>query len=321
MKWSLCSWVWQVEQPLYLGMPPAKSLNRCRLYLPARAMHGAVTAELARIHYEESHADFSESGEDPDYGKFGREVGVSCRFTYLYPAVKHNDRFETWLPEFDEKKGGLCWCKGGEEGEKISDREFRRQLLSTKASTAINTDSDAALDGSLHETECITTRWPKTDATISSAVYLSGYVFLRDNAFLQKLQNLETLWVGGDSRYGLGKIRRVSWEQINPDDARIFMSPVELTEPSPCVKADRVFAHAYSDLPLRGMKEILGGWNIKNPWKQERDYAVWVPGSSVVINQDGKNKTARWSIDTYGFWESTMDQLNIKTLTPLEAGS
>jgi hypothetical protein len=56
---------------------PGRALNRCRLYLPARAMHGAVTSELARLNGEEK-AKF------PDYGKFGKEVGENCRFTYLF---------------------------------------------------------------------------------------------------------------------------------------------------------------------------------------------------------------------------------------------
>ncbi|GIW70798.1 MAG: hypothetical protein KatS3mg102_0340 [Planctomycetota bacterium] len=48
MSWSLFRWTWQLESPLYVGMPPAGSLNRCRLYVPARALWGAVTAEIAR---------------------------------------------------------------------------------------------------------------------------------------------------------------------------------------------------------------------------------------------------------------------------------
>lgn len=49
MTWALHYWSWQLDGPLYVGAPPAGSLNRARLYVPARALWGAVTAELARL--------------------------------------------------------------------------------------------------------------------------------------------------------------------------------------------------------------------------------------------------------------------------------
>ena len=48
MSWSLQRWTWLLESPLFVGTTPAGSLNRCRLYVPARALWGAMTAELSR---------------------------------------------------------------------------------------------------------------------------------------------------------------------------------------------------------------------------------------------------------------------------------
>ncbi len=48
MSWTLYRWTWRLESPLFVGAPPAGSLNRCRLYVPSRALWGALTAELAR---------------------------------------------------------------------------------------------------------------------------------------------------------------------------------------------------------------------------------------------------------------------------------
>lgn len=48
MTWSLFRWVWRLEAPLHVGIPPAGSLDRCRLYLPARNLWAALTAALAR---------------------------------------------------------------------------------------------------------------------------------------------------------------------------------------------------------------------------------------------------------------------------------
>ena len=100
MSWSLFRWVWRLEAPLFVGMSPAGALNRCRPYVPARALWGAVTAEIARL----------KSGESfPNYEGVGGEVKRSCRFTYLFPAEKRDGRFLAWLPKFEKEKG-LRWC-------------------------------------------------------------------------------------------------------------------------------------------------------------------------------------------------------------------
>jgi hypothetical protein len=76
VNWRLFRWVWQLEAPLHVGMPPSGSLNRCRLYVPARALWGALTAEVAR-----------RAGNDfPSYaGGWAGHPG-DARLTYLYPA-------------------------------------------------------------------------------------------------------------------------------------------------------------------------------------------------------------------------------------------
>lgn len=82
MSWSLHRWVWQLEAPLYVGMPPAGTLNRCRLYVPARAIWAAITADLAR------------NGRNgfPKYAELGKQLREQARFTYLFPAEHLGDR-------------------------------------------------------------------------------------------------------------------------------------------------------------------------------------------------------------------------------------
>jgi hypothetical protein len=84
MTWTALQWVWRLDAPLFLGMPPAGALNRCRPYLSARAMHGAVTSELARLNGEGK-------SKFPDYGKFGKEVGVKLSF-HLSLSVREKKR-------------------------------------------------------------------------------------------------------------------------------------------------------------------------------------------------------------------------------------
>jgi hypothetical protein len=306
MSWSVYYWVWRLEEPVYIGMSPAKSLSRCRPYLPARTMHGAVTAELARLSFDENPKLLSE----PDYGKFGWEIGISCRFTYLYPAKKTEDHFVPWLPKYvmhptspELRRSGLCWFLDAvPDDPPQSDRDFRRCLMDALASTAVASEHDSALDGSLHETEYINTKWRRCDKKEgSSQVYFVGYVFLKNNAFLQKIQSVETLWIGGDSRYGLGKIQRVVWEP--QDNSRVFGASVYLDDAcAPVLKTNHVLAHAYSDLPLWGMKELVGGWNIKKPWiHQGQELPAWSPGSLTCKEEQC------WMIDTYGIWRASSD--------------
>jgi len=85
MSWTLYRWVWRLEAPLFLGMPPSGSLNRCRLYVPACNLWGALTAELAQRRAEacgrrlaggvtvENPVDHDRPGEEAE--PLGREIG------------------------------------------------------------------------------------------------------------------------------------------------------------------------------------------------------------------------------------------------------
>lgn len=291
MSWNVYHWVWRLEAPLYIGMPPAGMLNRCRLYVPARVMHGAITAELART---------LKNGDFPDYGKMGQETGLNCRFTYLYPAEKINSNYHAWLPGFVEGKG-LAWQRqNNDSGQKeIPDREFRNRLLDSRPGTAINPDTDTAEDRSLRETECINSFWRDQSGKQSAQVYLLGYVFLRENSFLKQLQNINILFIGGDTRYGLGKISLIKF-----DPAReVFEKCVGQVEDQPVIKSGYALGHVPvydkdANKTMRGIKEQIGGWDIDKLW--EENHLSWVPGSCM-------DKEVHWMIDTYGFWVTNAD--------------
>lgn len=296
MSWNLHRWTWRLEAPLYIGMPPAGMLNRCRLYVPARAVHGAVTAELARI-------GKNENGGFPDYGKMGQETGLNCRFTYLYPAEKVGENYYAWLPRFEKEKG-LVWRRQDRwEDDKsvFTDRKFRNQLLDSRPGTAIDPDTSTAEDNTLRETECINPWWRQNACheKESSPVYLLGYIFLKENGFSKQLESIETLFIGGDTRYGLGRIRRIKYDPAQD----IFEQSVELNEEQPVIKSNYALGHVpvYDqevNQNLHGQKERTGGWDIDKLW--EEDHLSWVPGSCL-------EKEARWKIDTYGFWVTNAD--------------
>lgn len=277
--WTLYKWIWRLESPLYIGMPPAGSLNRCRLYVPSRVIHGALAAEFARL------KDIS----FPDYGKLGHELALNCRFTYLYPTEKVGNEYKTWLPYYREMKG-LRWSCGGVD---LVDREFRNLLLSTIAGTAITPDTDSALDGSLHETECINPFWRARDGKETEAhpVYLAGYIFLRNNGFRKQLESSDVHFLGGDTRYGFGKVRLKKFEACE----NVFGKDVALDGEHPVIKSEYSWGHAIAEnnSKIWGQKELLGGWEQGKSWQGELS---WCPGSYLE---------SRWEIekDKYGYWK------------------
>ena len=295
MTWSLFRWVWRLEAPLFIGMSPAGALNRCRPYVPARALWGAVTAEIARL----------KSGESfPNYEGVGGEVKRSCRFTYLFPAEKRDGRFLAWLPKFEKEKG-LRWHLQG-CGESRSDRDFRRRLLDTRPGTAIMPESDSALEGSLRHTECIGPWWRDSNSQGETAapVLLLGYVFWQDSNFHRQLQDIETLFIGGDTRYGLGKIRRID---TLSDDTAVFGKPVRPDREHPEIGSDIVLGHAPEgggDEGMQGAKELLGGWDRGSPWKEGK--LAWAPGSCDTKHTEAK--PVYWSIDREGYWARRDDR-------------
>jgi hypothetical protein len=286
MTWTALQWVWRLEAPLFIGMPPAGALNRCRPYVPARALWGAVTAEISR----------SRNGESfPDYGKLGWEVALNCRFTYLFPAEKRGGNFLVWLPKYEKTKG-LCW-RHHDGDESLSDRDFRRRLLASRPGTAIAPESDSASEGTLRETECINPWWRDPNCQgETNAMLLLGYVFLRDNGFRRQLDNIDTLFVGGDTRYGLGKICHVGWPEL-PGDLSVFGKRVHLDREHPEIQSDIVWGHALEGgqpqiQAMQGVKELLGGWDQGSPW---RGALTWAPGSFL-------ERSTAWSIDNFGYW-------------------
>lgn len=286
MTWSLYRWTWRLESPLYLGMPPAGSVNRCRLYVPARAVWGAVTAELARL----------EGDNDQRYAEVGKELRSDARFSYLYPAELVGKEWLAWLPEYRERDG-LVWVREAANAA-LGDRPFRRLLLWTRPATAIDPNTDSALDGSLRETECVQPHWRRGDDSSGSPAGMAGYVFLRNGEDLAKrLSGLGTLFVGGDTRYGLGRIERVAMEPASA----FFGATVALDDGEPHVSTERALGHALAPdgTPMWGELEAIRGWDMTGQQPGRRiSGPVWTPGSKIV----GEGSIPRFRIDQHGLW-------------------
>lgn len=299
MTWSLFRWIWRVEGPVHIGTVPAGSLNRCRLYVPARALWGALTAELAR----------HEAGNgDPDYCDVGKRLRRGARFTYLYPAEYDGKEWRAWLPRYEEDKG-LVWKREDrrDDDDGLSDRRMRARLVSTRAATAIDPDSDAAAEGSLRETECINTHWRNEDGTPAGPVALKGYVLTRADS-KSNLAKLEAITVGGDSRYGLGRLRRIPGMDVA---SQIFNLDTLLEREQLVVATETLLAHGKVNFQpkdnnsngsgnapaaiIHGEQEAIGGWDYGNSDVQSIAGPLWSPGSKT-------RSLKKWVITDEGTW-------------------
>jgi len=286
VSWSLYRWVWQLESPLFIGMPPSGSLNRCRLYVPARTVWGALTAELAR----------KDSSDFPKYVEKGKKLCEQARFTYLFPAELSKNRWVPWLPMF-EPGVGLVWRRETQKCE--TDRVFRSRLLDARPGTAIEATADAAAEGSLRETECISEFWRAGDEEQAKPVGLVGYVFCRDDAIAGEISQIDRLFLGGDTRYGLGRVRKVDWEKASD----VFGAQPKLDQDAPCVCSDTVWAHVcqHNGGPgMIGALECLAGWDRAGNTGLTRldKRPLWTPGSKT-----SGNAKAGWKITAHGFWQ------------------
>lgn len=291
MTWSLYRWVWQLESPLHIGMPPAGILSRTRLYVPARALWGALTAEMAR----------RQSSSLLDYQAMGERLQKQTRLSYLFPAEKVGEEWLAWLPEYREEKG-LMWIR--EDGSRSKeDRIFRRWLLAARSGTAIAPDSDTAQEGSLREHEVLNafSYWDdeapsRREVPSPRSVGLVGYVFLADGADKELLE-IERIFIGGDTRYGLGRLKRVI--ELTPS-SKFFGEAVDLAVSDPVVTTSRVLAHTVARAPFCGAMEHLAGWDIISSGLKQLAL-TWVPGSKSM-DENGDDKQANFSIQGDGLW-------------------
>lgn len=252
-------------------------------------MWGALTAELSRRE--------AQNGKEPQYQTVGESLLKDYRFTYLYPAEQVEKDWRAWLPTYREGVG-LTWAREDQKEGFVGDRQFRRRLLSTRLSTSIAAGTDSAEDGSLRETECIETRW--RDA---GPVAMVGYVFMRTAkankgypAERRRLDGVDTLFVGGDTRYGLGRLRRATFDYVKKGGA--FGGAVTLDADAPQVTLCNTWAHAHGQASLCGALELLGGWDRGTLRSLDQTAHLWQPGSHASTE-------TTWAIGADGVWRAT----------------
>jgi hypothetical protein len=306
-EWNAFRLIMQLDSPLHCGYRALGNMKQTRPYLPGSALWGAVSARIAR--------DFL-SGK---YESAGAWVNHYLRFSYLFPSTGAEEV--------------TLWPWGETEPE------FAWEFLSSYSSTSLR-DGRSKLDGSLHELEQIL-----PISRSGKPVYLVGYVWLRADdssgssgsdpakALLQlrdgRPNNLAgtflRLQLGGERRYGSGRIRTVEFQPVGENtslfdfwvttqSSDVFVSPAN-DNLSP------LFAHtvdqtsggarfvdgALEPLMLRRICEgEKHGYNLTKP------VVCWAPGTLARLASG-----MRFTIGDGGIWylHSRADQRRAQAAT------
>ncbi len=269
MAWKMFRWVWKVKSPINIGTAPAGILNRTRLYIPARTIWGALTAELSR---DTAGSSF------PDYISIGENLLQNVRFSYLFPAEKIGDEYAMWYSEYSD---GLVWKREDTPNDDKPNRDFKSKILYSFPSTSIDPKSDSAEEGTLRELECIQPYWQISNHYPPPEMFMVGYVFIADESVQNQVFSIKKLMVGADTRYGFGHIELVK----HPEASRFLDYEVELNHTNPRIKSNIAFGHIMPDphFKFKGDFEVLEGRYLQRIYTQG---LTWKPGTKVDSDQD-----------------------------------
>ncbi len=135
------------------------------------------------------------------------------------------------------------------------------------------------------------TRWRAGSPSARDPVALVRYVFLKDMP-ASDFDAATILFVGGDIRYGLGRLRRVEFE----DADTVFGARPAINGGEPLVSSSRLLGHGISTREVYGAREALTGWDRTAPDPLMSIAALrWAPGSRT-------REDVTWAIDQEGTW-------------------
>lgn len=283
-----------METPLHSGWIRVGNIQRTRLYVTARTIWGALTARITRILGNENYLGIGES------------VNKHLRISYFYPCFD-KEGIETATPVY--QNGDLCYEVN--KYKLLSEEEMERLLVTSYASTAIESRTLGASYGSLHEIELLSHRTiygiDKSDFSINagSNVYLAGYIF-ESSEIPTELKSvwykaLKEIQLGGERAYGFGRLFFL--EDSFEDTSDIFGCKVSTDRNDPVIKLDSnspILAHAITDNNLQGVAEpfvcretdnTTGKFGVKHSVN-----ICWTPGSVL-------EESMKFSINDFGLWK------------------
>jgi hypothetical protein len=279
MTWHLFRVMYELHSPLHIGYHKVGNVQRTRYYIPARNLWAAVTERLTRSGFSTPNAP------QGDYQRIGDWVKRHCAFGYFFVC----DGDTLLYPHYAQD--GLCYGH-------LSAAEFERRWLSAHVTTALDAATTSAETGSLHEVEFIAPHYRIKDGNEEQVkrTSIGGWVFLSDEGVdmlgdeAKWRARLGDLQVGGERRYGFGRLRLRCWTTDQT------LADVEVTldglRPQISVQATKpLLAHTLAcDVKARGMIEPLVGRETVGDSRSvgqrlTRGQVCWVPGSVVEGNE------------------------------------
>lgn len=182
-------------QPIHIGIGRYGVISETRIFIPGWTMWGALTKKYNQLL---KNVDLSKNQE------------LFNEITCFYPAFKSNS-FEPLLPQ---------WKNGEFYLGSYSEAAFRARFVDTFVSTAVVPLSRMAKDESLHEINIILPSIKKEfSEEINKELFWVGIVKISEDVIKEVKKKLTEnppleLIIGGDSRYGFGKVILEKVEKI-----------------------------------------------------------------------------------------------------------
>ena len=249
-NWNGYKIVFRLLSPLHTGYKKMENIQYARRYVPAKTIWGALTVAITRTQ------------NDRHYKKIGDTIKSNLRFSYFFLS-ENEDGSKPLIPKYTTK---------GLEFGHYSRVEFEKRFLDSYASTAILPDFNSAEEESLHEIEILTHYVKDT----GYPVFLVGYIFKKqneDNPY--PWQNaLKVLQIGGERKYGFGRIELVSCQEIKHTEKLFSIFEFKLNKVNPTVTLSR-------DNPFPS--HVMVSHNESNFLRQDKNNLKKITGETEVL--------------------------------------
>jgi hypothetical protein len=262
MSWQAYTLTYRARAPVLLGAHRLGFVQRTRAYAPGWTLWGAITAGLTRARLARATGD--------DYDAVGRFVMKNLPTSYAHLLVDD----EPARPRYDEQ-GQLRYGP-------LSAAAFEARFIASLGQTAVAPATLTAESGSLHETEVLAAHDGRTGEPVRWRFTLFAPEGWRERprqlqglTLRDVLSGLESLTLGADRGYGLGRLELL--------DVRGPFDAGDAEQPRPLAwDGSTLDAHVPVD-DLSG--ERVRGEAVAIPWRwwQNEPAEGWGPGQSRQV--------------------------------------
>ena len=275
MTWQPYHIVFRLCSPMHIGSGSVGNIQRTRTYITGRVLWGALTMRITRNNH--SCGSLSESA----YDTTGKRIHELIACTYFYPATFTDGVYKILWP----------WDKPD---------DFKRRMIRSYASTALDYPMQSAAEALLHESEFIS---PYTLDT-GEPVFLTGYIFVDNKCDVEWNCALQKLQFGGDHCYGWGDVKLQKCEEICGKDLFDGKADFKVVNDKPVIQltqsSEHLLAHTKAGgVNAQGTIEPLVG----RTWLGNGRAGQYVEFSEVCFTPGSKiSDPFEFNIGTYGVW-------------------